>query len=199
MYLHLLLYICGLMITNYCGGNVMYTIEATRKALINRFEENNWKELEITLKTGDRVWITPCPIMYGEKVNSVDDIEYFLLASDSINLCGSSNIDDVAETLNNFSQLKEEDENSRIELQRFYEENIAGHSDEEWKLGHELHKMMYENPKYNWETPFSVVAADLANQLGGDANQFEAALRLVENGGTYSDWHKDIYGYRPRW
>ena len=59
--------------------------------------------------------------------------------------------------------------------------------------------MMYENPKYNWETPFSVVAADLANQLGGDVNQFEAALRLVENGGTYSDWHKDIYGYRPRW
>ncbi len=177
----------------------MYTIEATRKALINRFEENNWKELEITLKTGDRVWITPCPTMYGENVNSVDDIEYFLLASDSINLCGSSNIDDVAETLNNFSQLKEEDENSRIELQRFYEENIAGHSDEEWKLGHELHKMMYANPKYNWETPFSVVAADLANQLGGDANQFEAALRLVENGGTYSDWHKDIYGYRPRW
>lgn len=177
----------------------MYTIETTRNALINRFNENGWKELELTLKTGDRVWITPCPINYGEPVTSVDDIEYFLLASDSINLCGSENLDKIAETLNNFSQLKAEDENSRIELQKFYEDNIMGHSDEEWKLGHELYKLMYEDPKYTWQTPIAEIAKDLADKLNGDAKTFESALRLVENGGTYSDWYKDIYGHRPRY
>lgn len=175
----------------------MYTIENTKKALIDRFNENGWKELSITLKTGDRVWITPCA--YGQEIHVPEDVEYFLLDSDSIYLCGADNLDKVAETLNTFSDLKKQDESDKLELQKYYEENIAGHSDEEWKLGHELFKLMYESRKYTWETPLREIAEDLAKELSGDVDTFEAALRLVECGGTYSDWYKDVYGHRPRY
>ena len=197
MYLHLLLYICDLMITNYCGGNVMYTIEATRKALIDKFNENGWTELSLTLKTGDRIWITPCA--YGQEIHSPEDVEYFLLDSDSIYLCGSDSLDKIAETLNTFSDLKKQDESDKLELQKYYDENIAGHSDEEWKLGHELIRLMYENRKYTWETPLREVAEALAEELSGDVDKFESAMRLVECGSTYSDWYKDVYGHRPRY
>lgn len=174
----------------------MYTIENTKKALINRFNENGWQELELTLKTGDRVWITPCG--YGNVTNE-KDVDWFLLDSDSVYLCGGENLDYIAKTLNNFSEIKAEDESSKVELEKFYEENIVGHSDEEWKLGNELYKLYYENPNYTWETPFSEIARDLAEQLNGDAEQFESALKLVENAGTYSDWYKDVWGHRPRY
>lgn len=177
----------------------MYTIENTRKALINRFNENGWNDLELTLKTGDQILISPCPADYGKKAASVNDIEYFLIYSDSVHLCGSSNIDDIAKTLNNFSELKAQDISEKEELQTFYDEHIAGHSDKEWKLGNALSSMMCNNPNYSYETPLSEVAKDLAEQLNGDAEQFEAALVLVENASTYSDWYKDVYGYRPRY
>lgn len=175
----------------------MYTVNATKSALIKRFEENGWKELELTLKTGDRVWITPC--YYGDGTPSVNDIEYYLMDSDSVYLCGSESVDKVAETLNNFSQLKDEDEQSKTELQKYFEDNIEGHSDEEWKLGSELNKLMWNNPNYSWQTPIREVAEGLAKELNGDADKFESALRLIECAETYSDWYKDVWGHRPRY
>lgn len=175
----------------------MYTVDATKKALIKRFEENGWKELELTLKTGDTVWITPCH--YGGGTPSVDNIEYYLMDSDSVYLCGSESLDKVAETLNNFSTLKKEAASEKETLQKYFEDNIAGHSDAEWQLGRELNKILWDNPKYSWQTPLKELAEDLAGELNGDADKFESALKLIDCASTYSDWYKDVYGHRPRY
>lgn len=175
----------------------MYTVEATRKALIKRFEENGWKELMLTLKTGDRVWITPC--YYGKGIPSAENIEYFLMESDSVYLCGSERLDKVAETLNNFSQIKDEDEQSKLELQQYFRDNIEGHSESEWELGANLNRAMWKNPEYNWQTPLHTVALGLADQFGVTTDEAENALRLIECAETYSDWYKDVWGHRPRY
>lgn len=181
----------------FIGGNEMYTIEKTRNALINRFENNGWKELELTLKTGDRVWITPC--YYGEGTPSLDDIEYFLMNSDSVYLCGADNIDKIADTLNHFSDIKNEDESEKAELEKYFKENIEGHSEEEWRLGYALNKETWNNPKYSWETPLHDIAVDLSDKYGISVDKVESALILIENASIYSDWYKDVWGHRPRY
>lgn len=175
----------------------MYTTEKTKKALISRFEANGWQELKLTLKTGDTVWITPC--YYGEGTPSESNIEYYLMNSDAIYMCGADTLDKVANTLNNFSTLKKEDASEKETLQKYFEENIAGHSDEEWKLGNSLYDMMYDLPNYNWSTPLHDAAVELSDRVGLSVQTVENALRLIECASTYSDWYKDVYGHRPRY
>lgn len=169
----------------------------TKEMLIKRFEANNWEEIIITVGDGDQVWINPH--YYGEGTPSVEDIEWFSMDSNCVRLCGSENLEKIVETLNNFSQIKAEDEKSRIELQEYFENNIQGHTNAELTLGNELYRMMWDNPEYSWETPLRKVAEDLANRFKADADKFEAALNLAECVSTYSDWYKDIWGHRPRY
>lgn len=177
----------------------MYTIEKTKEALIKKFQENNWEELTLTLKTGDTVWINPCPAVYGKEVKSPADIEYYLMSSDTVYLCGADNLDKVADTLNNFSDLKKQDLSEKDYLEKYFQDNIVGHTQAEWDLGSKIDRAWFKDPEYDWHTSLHDVAIKYAGQFGVDIDTAEKALRLVECASTYSDMYKDTWGHRPRY
>ena len=82
--------------------------EKIKNELTNRLEKANFKEISITMKkSGDKIFITPCTQMLT--IESMDDIEYFLLQSTGINLLGCDTIDELATTIQNYETQREHD------------------------------------------------------------------------------------------
>ena len=40
--------------------------------------------------------------------------------------------------------------------------------------------------------------SEIAKKYQKSEDEINAAIKLSSDFGTYSDWHKDLYGYRPR-
>lgn len=75
--------------------------------LTKRFKESNFNPITVTMKcNGDRVIITPCGYL---DIKSFDDIEWYLLDSPSLNLCGGETLEHIAKTLEKYAELLEED------------------------------------------------------------------------------------------
>ena len=175
----------------------MFTIEKTREALIKKFEESKWEEITLTIKaTGDKVRITPCG--YVSEIHSLKEVEYFLMDCATVNLCGSPSIDKIAKTLNEFAKLKEESESDSMRLEKFFKENIKGHTEEEYKIGSKIYDMVHEE-HVSFQTPYEEIAERFHKRLGITKEKAMACFKLVEDCGFYSDWHKDVWGHRPRY
>lgn len=176
------------------------TIEYTTRELVKRFQQNGWDRLDLEMKTGDWVTITPC--FYGDTTpTKPEDCEYFLLDSSAMNLCGSEKLEHIADTLNRFESLLSDDAKEKAELADFYKQHIAWATKEDWTKSHEVFDGVYEmfrTSGLGWEENAEKALPVVASKLGLTLDNAKKYLALSEDSQMYSDWHKDLYGYRPR-
>lgn len=176
------------------------TVEYTTKELVKRFQNNGWDRLDLEMKTGDWVTITPC--FYGDtNPTRPEDVEYFLLDSSAMNLCGSEKLEHIADTLNRFESLLSDDAKEKDQLVNFYNEHIAWATKEDWEKSHQVFEGVYESFRQsgsNWEKNAEECLPSVALNLGMELADAKKYLGLSEDSQFYSDWHKDLYGYRPR-
>lgn len=103
------------------------------------------RDIRLVCDDGSVIYVTPC--CYGD-TKSVDDCEYFLIDGDMPWL-GGPTVDDVLKVINNYSQMKADNDDDKKKLADF-------------------------------------------------RAKYEALDWPDDTFGFYSDWHKDIYGFRPR-
>lgn len=108
----------------------------------------------------------------------------------------------------NRDEYKEENE---MDFIHFYNEHIKGHSKEELQLGNKIAyaaREVYRNlPKEETENIYyifddSLLGVYAATYWESHRNYFIQdllnALKFSLAFESYSDWHKDVYGFRPR-
>ena len=111
----------------------------TERELRRLIEAAGFEAITVTMKcNGDRVTITPCT--NGGKASSFDDIDYYLIDSPSVNLCGSERLGDVASTLLRYKEELVETENS-IEALKEYIRTHTYESD--WGYVSDWHKDLF--------------------------------------------------------
>lgn len=175
--------------------------EKIKNELTNRLEKANFKEISITMKkSGDKIFITPCTQMLT--IESMDDIEYFLLQSTGINLLGCDTIDELATTIQNYETQREHDLGERDRLKEYYETNIKGHNKIELADGNKysikLHEDWLKQPEMSYEdfeAQYDIASLDPQKTI----DEIKSNLSLSHAWSFYSDWHKDLYGVRPHY
>lgn len=179
-----------------------FTIEKTKAELISRFDNNEWNSITITIKsTGDSILITPCSQVV-KNITCEKDCEWFLMDCDSVNLTGHDNLDDVADTLNRFVEIKNQNKDEKIKLREYYDDNIAGYDDDDLILGHKVSRIIYDawmstkckDKLYDFADKYM---PNVAKELDISIDKATMVYTLSCHMSTYSDWHKDVYGYRP--
>lgn len=179
-----------------------YTIEHTKNELEKRFAENGWNKLELTMRNGITINVTPC--WYGDVPPAkASECEWFLLDCAEVNLNGDERIEKVAETLNNFEDILQSSNQEKIQCQKFYQDHIEGHSKEERLLGHQVYDQLWNKGYEENQSAFNDEFCDahlpaIAENLGVSVETAKKALKLSFDLNWYSDWHKDLYGFRPR-
>lgn len=135
---------------------ITYTEKTLQKAvgyIKEKLRENNFDEYTFSHKSGAHVSVCPCA--YGE-IRKFEDVMFYTMRCDVLNLCGSEDLEYVARTLLTLEDLIEEDKKEKARFFKFWKENIrdgrGDRTEKEW-------------------------------------------MDLIS---LYSDWHKDLYGYRPK-
>jgi len=112
---------------------------------------------------------------------------------------------DVAEILDDMFR-----EENKEDFNRFYNEHIKGHTEEELKYGNEIAHCCYDYFKDIPEEKKTVgyifdnsyldfyVERYCREHNVSDVEKARKALEFSIDYGYYSDYHKDMYGYRPR-
>ena len=172
----------------------------TREMLINEFVKTNWDDTAITVDTGDVVVVTPCAY---EDISSVEDCEYFLMNSDVVYLCGYEDIDDVVNTLNGFAEIKEKSYTEEEKLRDYYNKHLRDATEADWELSHRVSDVIYDMwvktpERHAWFDFADAHMSEVADSLGIAVESAQKAFNLSCDADWYSDWHKDVYGYRPR-
>lgn len=109
----------------------------TERELRRLFTESDFEAITVTMKcNGDKVTITPCG--YGAK--SFDDIEFYLIDSPTVNLCGRERLDQVAEALLGYADRIREDEED-IEKLKAYIREYKYQAD--WGFVSDFHKELF--------------------------------------------------------
>ena len=169
------------------------------------------KEIQATLKSNNyesttfgKVTVDPCR-GYG------DEIEFYLLYAPGVNLCGSDKIEEVADIINNIDEIIAESDADKAKLAAYYEKNIKGKKaycdsyklycfcHEEWSKALDAAK----NTAIKMPTMCDIETSDefleaASKKFGITTEQVSETLKLSDANQFYSDWHKDLYGYRPR-
>ena len=178
----------------------MRTIECTKNELIKRFTANGWTELTLQMKSGDTVIITPC--YYGDDTPKSDkECEWFLMDSSTIYLIGGETLDIIAEQLNNFENLKDEREKEKVSLANFYNEKIGSKSEADRLLATNLSHYIFDtwtDQSCSYDEHVDNITAEACRFFNIDTKKFHELLDIEEARSIYSDWHKDVYGRRPR-
>lgn len=139
--------------------------ERIKKELAKRLEAAKFESITITMKVnGDRITITPCS--YLNTITSFDDIEYYLMDSCELNLCGGEKLDDIARTLARYDELLEEDAKALNDLKahiRKYGERA------DWDFVSDYHKDIFGHRPH---VPHSQIIAWANSDSTGSARYF---------------------------
>ena len=166
--------------------------------LVNRLNDSDWEPITLTMKpSGETVRVTPC--FYGSK--DPNQVEFFLLDSTAMNMCGCDNWQDLAHTLLDFEKDRLASIDSKRKCNAFYEKSIKPYSNEEIHKGNEYFEDIYRA----WDCKTGVSLSDFMDSfcfadIAKDNDSPERVKELVQlsmNLDTYSDWYKDLYGHRP--
>ena len=85
------------------------------------------------------------------------------------------------------------------ELDDFFHTRIACHTEKEYQFGNALASVLYNAGMSPYDDDSQTVPYLVALFPVLDCETAKSLLRLVCDCDYYSDWHKDIYGFRPRY
>lgn len=109
----------------------------TERELRRLIENAGFEAITVTMKcNGDKVTITPCG--YGAK--SFDDIDFYLIDSPTVNLCGRETLDEVAHALLGYADRIREDEED-VEKLKAHIREYGKNSD--WDFVSDFHKDLF--------------------------------------------------------
>lgn len=109
----------------------------TERELRRLIAEAGFEAITVTMKcNGDKVTITPCG--YGAK--SFDDIDFYLIDSPTVNLCGRGTLAEVAEVLLGYADRIREDEEA-VEGLKAHIRKYGYESD--WDFVSDFHKDLF--------------------------------------------------------
>lgn len=76
---------------------------------------NDWNATELTMDcNGDVVVVTPCSEY--PTVDFESQVDFYLLSSPSVNLCGGDDIDSIVRTLNDYEEIVAESDKQKSDL-----------------------------------------------------------------------------------
>ena len=140
-------------------------MERIKKELAKRIEAAKFGEITITMKVnGDRIRITPCS--YLPKIKSFNDVEYYLMDSCKLNLCGGETLDYVAKTLTRYDELLDEDAKALESLKAHIRKYGEG---SDWDFVSDYHKDIFGHRPH---VPHSQVIAWANSDSTGSARYF---------------------------
>ena len=176
-------------------------VERVQDELIKRFINADWHEITLDMKkTGHKVTITPCT--QGPDITKLEDVEYFLVNSPELPWLGGDTIESISEQIANYDKYIEENKNSKSDIRKFYDANLAGHTAKELHDGNEYFEILYDI----WhKTDMSIGLYEMINAYdlssiaknNDSVDYIKAVLKLSNDYGFYSDWYKDLHGHRP--
>lgn len=134
----------------------MKACEMTLEYIKNAIKDNNFGTTRFKDEdTGAVVVVEPCS--YADTITDFNQVDFYSMCCNMVDgMCGSSDINSVAKTIQNIAAEIQDNEKDKVELREYYEKYLTP-------------EKRAENEKV-WQDHYDF----------------------------YSDWHKDVYGYRPR-
>lgn len=170
--------------------------EELKKYLLSEFEKSGFEAATIETSKGDFV-IEPFGFSDGEMTEK--NIEHYFVYG-SVPWLGADTLDDVVDGLYDIEAKAEEYEADKVELREFFEKNVKPVSDEDWKLSRKITDYNFDDMK-SGESYTDTVERNkevLMKKFGIDSETYDRLDKAQSDFNLYSDWHKDIYGFRPR-
>lgn len=174
----------------------MYTAEN----LIAMFKQNNWRDIDLTMENGDILSLSLCSGL--DIIKSADDVEFILILGGKLPYISDDTFEKVAESLNNYIALCDESFDEKEELRKFHAKHILGHSKDELRLGNDCaitawHESIKKKVSVEVIYNSDEFLGRMAEKFCKTPTEIKSAINLSEAWSTYSDRHKDLYGYRP--
>ena len=152
----------------------MYSIDAISAELRRRFEAAGWKPVTLVMKaSGDTIVITPSSMK--PEIECEGDVEFFLMSSDAVHLCGEGSIGAVSATLARYDAIKSADAVAKEQLfalKMELEDPDPGMTLGQWELlyesysdrskelyGHRLRDVVRPSRMGSWDDPGRLEAA----------------------------------------
>ena len=172
------------------------------KELTNRFKKANFKPITITMKkSGDKVIITPCSEL--GHIKNMNDISYFLIESQYVNLCGCDTLSELAQTIQNYEDIREQTLKEKHKCHEYYEHNIKGNPVEKLTQGNQYANTIWkawiaqDEIKDYREFEKQYPIQNLCVKTKQTEEYIKDAISLSHNYEYFSDWYKELYGRRP--
>lgn len=118
---------------------------------------------------------------------------------------GGNTIEVISEQIANYDKHLAEKIDEGKELRDFYQKNLSGHTAKELRHGNDYFGKIFEIWQQNRKDT-EISLDDLINSYdmstiaenNDTVDYIKTAIAVSMAFSTYSDWHKDVYGHRPR-
>ena len=159
-------------------------IEKAVTYITKKLSDNSFNKTVFTdKKTGCEIIVTPCS--YGP-INDIKDIEYFLVDASRDGFYGTDNIKDLAEELCSVEEVIKASDAEKSKLADFFKSHLDGNLDD-LDLANNIALDLYHGENED----------NVCTRYNIDASELTRLKSLSDNFQFYSDWHKEVYGYRP--
>lgn len=175
--------------------------ERIQEELIKRLTDTEWHKITINMKkSGHDLTISPCA--QTTDINKLEDVEYFLVESPELPWLGGNTIEVISEQIANYDKHLAEKVDEGKELRDFYQKNLSGHTAKELRHGNDYFGIIYDLWRQDTSMPLDefIKGYDVATIAKNEdtVDYIKTVLAVSMAYSTYSDWHKDVYGHRPR-
>lgn len=172
--------------------------DATEQMLREKFTANGWQPMSVRTPTRDVIKITPCA--YGpDDVADEKSVGHYLLDCDcDVMLWGASSLRELAGIVDGFAAVKAEDADQKRKLKEFYVKHIQHVGMPWWNLSFRLMQDWIGITIDEGIQDRTEICRLIAESRGLEEQTVKYCMDIQDDWSTYSDWHKDVYGRRPR-
>ena len=167
-----------------------------KKYLLSEFEKSGWEAATLETSQGDFV-IEPFGISDGTMTEK--NIEHYFVYG-SVPWLEADTLDEVVSNLYDVEAKAAEYEEEKAKLREFFEQHIKPVSEEEWKVSRAITDINFKDmkPGERYSDTVQRNKSKISRDFNLDSDAYDALVEAQDNFNLYSDWHKDIYGFRPR-